>query len=40
MISTKAHPAPGWDIGFGKILDMDTTGGAMLEDPNGTRLFL
>ncbi len=33
----KGAPAPGWDIGFGKILDMDTTGGAMLEDPNGTR---
>ncbi len=33
----KGNPAPGWDIGFGKILDADTTGGAMLESPNGTR---
>ncbi|NNE67398.1 MAG: peptidoglycan DD-metalloendopeptidase family protein [Pyrinomonadaceae bacterium] len=33
----KGSPAPGWDIGFGKIMDMDTTGGAMLEGPNGTR---
>ena len=33
----KGSPAPGWDIGFGKVINMDTTGGAMLESTNGTR---
>ena len=33
----KGSPAPGWSIGFGKIMDAGSSGGAILEDPNGTR---
>lgn len=33
----KGYPAPGWNIGFGKIMDMDSSGGSMLETPDGTR---
>lgn len=33
----KGFPAPGWSIGFGKLMDMGSSGGSMLEDPDGTR---
>ena len=33
----KGFPGPGWNIGFGKMMDMGSTGGAMMEDIDGTR---
>jgi RHS repeat-associated protein len=30
-------PAPGWSLGFGKIVDMGLEGGSMLVDADGTR---
>lgn len=30
-------PAPGWSLGFGKIMDMGSNGGSMLIDADGTR---
>ena len=30
-------PAPGWSLGFGKIMDMGNGGGSMLIDADGTR---
>ncbi len=33
----KGFPAPGWTIVFGKIMNMGSQGGAMVETPDGTR---
>jgi RHS repeat-associated protein len=33
----RGFPAPGWSLGFGKILDMGSNGGSMLIDADGTR---
>jgi RHS repeat-associated protein len=33
----KGSPAPGWNIGYGKMMDMGSNGGVMLEDANGSR---
>ncbi|MGI8467429.1 MAG: RHS repeat-associated core domain-containing protein [Pyrinomonadaceae bacterium] len=34
----KGNPGPGWSLlGIGKMMDMSSTGGAMLEDTDGTR---
>ena len=33
----KGSPAPGWSIGFGKLMDMGSIGGVMLESADGTR---
>jgi len=35
--SDKGSPAPGWNIGFGKMMYMGGTGGCMLVTPDGTR---
>lgn len=31
------YPAPGWNLGFGKMFHMGSTGGCMLVAPDGTR---
>jgi RHS repeat-associated protein len=33
----KGNVAPGWNIGFGKLMDMDTQGGSMIEGADGSR---
>ena len=33
----RGFPAPGWSLGFGKIMDMGANGGSMLIDADGTR---
>lgn len=33
----KGNPAPGWTLGFGKLMDMGSQGGSMIETPDGTR---
>ncbi len=33
----RGFPAPGWSLGFGKIMDMGASGGSMLIDADGTR---
>jgi YD repeat-containing protein len=33
----RGFPAPGWSLGFGKMLDMGSDGGSMLIDADGTR---
>src|SRR2546430_3688822 len=33
----RGWPAPGWSLGFGKLLSMGTGGGAMIVDADGTR---
>jgi hypothetical protein len=33
----RGSPAPGWSLGFGKMMDMGTDGGSMLVDADGTR---
>lgn len=33
----RGFPAPGWSLGFGKIMDMGANGGGMLIDADGTR---
>jgi len=35
--SDKGWPAPGWSLGFGKMMYMGGTGGCMLVTPDGTR---
>jgi RHS repeat-associated protein len=32
----RGFPAPGWSLGFGKIMDMGNNGGSMLVDADGT----
>jgi len=34
--SDRGYPAPGWNLGFGKMLLMGSSGGCMLVDPDGT----
>lgn len=34
--SEKGFPAPGWSLGFGKIIFLGTSGGCLLVDANGT----
>lgn len=34
--SERGYPAPGWNLGFGKMLLMGATGGCMLVDADGT----
>lgn len=33
----RGFPAPGWSLGFGKIMDMGENGGSMMIDADGTR---
>lgn len=33
----KGSPAPGWSLGYGKLMDMASQGGSMIEGPDGTR---
>ncbi|MGH9930778.1 MAG: carboxypeptidase-like regulatory domain-containing protein, partial [Pyrinomonadaceae bacterium] len=33
----RGWPAPGWSLGFGKVLYMGSSGGSMIVDSNGTR---
>ncbi len=33
----KGYPAPGWTLGFGKLVYVGTSGGCMMADANGTR---
>ncbi len=33
----RGSPAPGWSLGFGKMMDMGADGGSMLVDADGTR---
>ena len=35
--SDKGNPAPGWSLGFGKMIRMGGTGGCMLVSPDGAR---
>ncbi|MGI8544884.1 MAG: hypothetical protein ACR2MD_15605 [Aridibacter sp.] len=35
--SDKGFPAPGWSLGFGKLMFMGTSGGCMMVDAEGTR---
>ena len=35
--SDRGFPAPGWSLGFGKMIFMGTSGGCMMDDADGTR---
>lgn len=35
--SDRGFPAPGWSLGFGKMMFMGTSGGCMINDADGTR---